>query len=136
MIGFDLMIITPELYERALAEVKAGDADPIAEAIVRGMSLLVAKMHAAEVVCVTCGGDAPTMFEIAEAPAAVLIGVPDPTGLMPGELEPPGEPGEPPGGIIGGPICEACAALAAPQLRARIMAAMQRAFGGHERRLN
>jgi hypothetical protein len=65
------------------------------------------------------------LFELAEPPAAVLVGVPVATGLG-------GSGGTP----IGGPVCERCSQLPEPELRARIMAATQRAFGGYERRLN
>jgi hypothetical protein len=126
MIGYDLLVVSPEVHDRAMAEVRAGAADPMAKAIVDALTTLATLMHEHEVGCALCDGDDDSyLFAIAGPPAAVLIGVPAATGLGGSSATP-----------IGGPICEACVQLPEPELRARIMAAMQRAFGGYERRLH
>jgi hypothetical protein len=123
MADYDLIIATPDLYVRALAEVKRGDAHPIALAIVASVTQLGGSMHEAETTCILCDAGDAYLFDVAEPPDEFLVMVPAEDETLP---------------PIAGPICARCAALADKAKVEKARASMRRLFGeeASERRPN
>jgi hypothetical protein len=120
MENYDILVVDPPTYARALAEVKRaadGPPHPIADAIVVAMMTLATVMHEQETECGLCDHG----FAVKEPPPEYLRAVP-----ADGSDSPP----------IAMPPCHECARLSDAERGARLKAALLRIPGARERKPN
>jgi len=116
MENYDVIVVDPPLYARAVAQVKRGDPQPIALAIFNSMSVLATTMHEQATECGICDYE----FAVREPPSEYLCCVPVESDSQP----------------LAMPICEQCANLSDAEKGARLKAALLRIPGARERKLN
>ena len=74
MIGnYDIIVVDPPTYSRALAEVKRAEPRPIASAIVTAMTALVTMMNEEETGCAICNDEDGYTFAPREPPPGILV---------------------------------------------------------------
>ena len=122
MEDYNFLVVTPRIYEGALTEVgNRADPDPIAKAVVVGLTTLGNWMHEHEEACILCDSTDAYRFDLGEVPPAFLCGAP-----AEGSDAPP----------IAAPICATCAKLSEPDKLARMRTSLSRLPGSRERKPN
>jgi hypothetical protein len=112
MENYDIVVIDPPTYSRAITDVERGDPppNPTAVAIVTAMTTIGELMHEQPTCCVVCDDGNEYVFAIGEAPGSYLCAIPEGSNAA----------------ACAGPICPNCSRLTDAAKREKVLASLKR----------